>query len=221
MYAVIMGCGRVGRALAQKMVDLGNEVSVIDHSEVALAKLGKDFPGKMTHGSGFDKQVLLDAGIEQADCFAAVSSGDNTNIIAARIAREEFDVPRVIARIYDGRRAEIYERLGIPTVATVPWAAERLLHVLTNDLSNNSLRDPSGQITLIEVDVNSEWFGKPLLDLEKATAGRCAFITRNGKAAIPTMRTHIQDDDHIWLSVPTSRVDEVLEIAAEAPTEEK
>lgn len=220
MYAVIMGCGRVGRALAQKMVDLGNDVSVIDHSEVALGKLGKDFPGKMTHGSGFDRQVLLDAGIEQADCFAAVSSGDNTNIIAARIAREEFGVPRVIARIYDGRRAEIYERLGIPTVATVPWAAERLLHVLTNDISHNSLRDPSGQVSVVEVDLHDEWMGKPLVVLEKLTGTRCAFIMRSGKAAIPSTRTHIQDDDHIWLAVPTSRADDVVAIAAHPLVEE-
>lgn len=221
MYAIIMGCGRVGRALAQKMVNLGHEVSVIDHSEVALAKLGHDFPGKMTHGSGLDKQVLLDAGIERADCFAAVSRGDNTNIIAARIAREEFNVSRVIARIYDGRRAEIYERLGIPTVATVPWAAERLLHVLTNDVSQNSLRDPSGQISVIEVNVDEGWMGEPLTSLENSTNTRCAFIMRNGKAAIPTTRTHIQDGDHIWLAVPTSRAEDAVATAARPPIEEK
>lgn len=221
MYAVIMGCGRVGRSLAQKMVALGHEVRVIDYSETAIAKLGSDFPGKSVLGQGFDRQVLLEAGIEHADCFAAVSSGDNTNIIAARVAREEFGVERVIARIYDGRRAEIYERLGIPTVATVPWAAERLLHVLTNNLAENALRDPSGQIVVIELDLHPDWMGVPLRELETATGGRAAFVMRHGKAAIPSSRTPIQEDDHIWLSIPTLILDKALSIAGASPVEER
>lgn len=219
MFVVIMGCGRVGRSLAARMEALGHNVSVIDVKSEALAKLGNDFHGKRVLGQGFDRNVLTEAGITEADAFAAVSSSDNTNIIAARVAREEFNVDRVIARIYDGRRAEIYERLGIPTIATVPWAADRLLHMITGEGVGSTLSDPSGQISVVELVLHVDWVGKPLSELEKATGGRCAFIVRAGRAAIPTSRTRIQAEDHVWLSVLSEKEQRAVAIGRIAPQE--
>ena len=121
MRVLVMGCGRVGTSLADALSRLGHEVAVIDRDSTAFQRLSPEFSGDRILGMGFDREVLLRAGIERADAFAAVSSGDNSNIISARVAREMFGVQKVVARIYDAKRAAVYERLGIPTVATVPW----------------------------------------------------------------------------------------------------
>lgn len=136
-----MGCGRVGASLADSLARIGHEVAVIDRDTTAFHRLSPEFAGERVLGMGFDRDVLLRAGIEEAGAFAAVSSGDNSNIISARVARETFGVERVVARIYDAKRAAVYERLGIPTVATVPWTTDRLLNVLTR-----RPRPPSGAI---------------------------------------------------------------------------
>ena len=130
MHIVIMGCGRVGSTLAHILEDRGNTVAVVDRDPEAFRRLRPAFKGERVTGMGFDREVLSRAGIERADGFAAVSSGDNSNIIAARVARETFGVRQVAARIYDPRRAEVYERLGIPTVATVRWTADQMLRKL-------------------------------------------------------------------------------------------
>lgn len=130
MHIVIMGCGRVGSALAQTLEQQGHTVAVIDHDPTAFRRLGSGFGGRRVTGVGFDQDTLREAGIEEAGAFAAVSSGDNSNIIAARVAREMFGIENVAARIYDPRRAEVYQRLGIPTVATVRWTADQMLRRL-------------------------------------------------------------------------------------------
>src|ERR671928_360902 len=127
---VVMGCGRVGASLADGLARIGHDVAVIDRDSTAFNRLSPEFPGERVLGMGFDRDVLLRAGIEEAGAFAAVSSGDNSNIISARLARETFGVSRVVARIYDAKRAEVYERLGIPTVATVRWTADRIIRHL-------------------------------------------------------------------------------------------
>ncbi|WP_211253428.1 potassium channel family protein, partial [Glycomyces tenuis] len=126
MHVVIMGCGRVGSLLARSLVELGHTVGVIDQNPKAFRRLGPDFDETTVRGNGFDREVLAKAGVQRADAFVSVSSGDNSNIIAARVARENYGVRNVIARIYDPQRASVYERLGIPTVATVRWTADRL-----------------------------------------------------------------------------------------------
>ncbi|MGH3548294.1 MAG: potassium channel family protein, partial [Pseudonocardiaceae bacterium] len=143
MHVVIMGCGRVGAALALALQRLGHDLAVIDQDRQAFRRLGADFPGQQVRGTGFDRQVLTEAGIERAGAFAAVSNGDNSNIIAARVARETFGVNPVVARIYDPKRAAVYERLGIPTVATVPWTTDRFLRMLLPDGVSTAWRDPS------------------------------------------------------------------------------
>jgi trk system potassium uptake protein TrkA len=125
VHVVILGCGRVGSSLAHELERRGHDVAVIDRDPAAFRRLGEHFTGRQIKGLGFDRDTLVAAGIEGSDAFAAVSNGDNSNIISARLARETFGVPKVIARIYDAKRAEVYERLGIPTIATVPWTANR------------------------------------------------------------------------------------------------
>ena len=130
MHIVIMGCGRVGSSLAILLEKRGHDVSVIDIDDNSFRRLGPDFKGRTVKGVGFDRSVLEKAGIREADGFAAVSSGDNSNVLSARVVREEFGIDNVVARIYDQGRAEVYERLGIPTVATVRWAADQVLRSL-------------------------------------------------------------------------------------------
>jgi trk system potassium uptake protein TrkA len=135
-----MGCGRVGSALALDLEAAGHSVAIIDQSREAFRRLGSDFKGKAISGIGFDRDTLLDAGIERADAFAAVSNGDNSNILAARVARETYGVQNVVARIYDPGRAEIYQRLGIPTVATVLWATDQILRRIIPEGSKSEWR---------------------------------------------------------------------------------
>src|SRR5512139_981659 len=132
MKVIVMGCGRVGEQVSRIMADEGHEVVVIDRDPAALARLGPAFKGRTVRGVGFDRTVLIDAGIERADAFAATSPSDNANIVAARIARNIFRVPRVVARLYDPRRAEIYQRLGLLTISTTAWGAERIVEVVTH-----------------------------------------------------------------------------------------
>src|SRR6185295_14814500 len=157
-----MGCGRVGSTLAHNLERRGHSVAVIDQNPDAFRRLGPDFAGLTVTGVGFDRDVLIQAGIEHADAFAAVSSGDNSNIISARLARETFGVQRVVARIYDQRRAEVYERLGIPTVATVRWTADRIVRHLVPEGATELYRDPTSTVAIIEIPVNPAWIGHPL-----------------------------------------------------------
>ena len=167
MHVVIMGCGRVGSTLAHSLESRGHSVAVIDQDADAFRRLGPDFAGITVTGAGFDGEVLRQAGIERADAFAAVSSGDNSNIISARLARETFGVSRVAARIYDQRRAQVYERLGIPTVATVRWTADRMLRHLVPEGNVEIFRDPTSTVSIVEVPVHKDWIGRPLRTLEE------------------------------------------------------
>ena len=195
MHIVIMGCGRVGSALAHILEDRDNTVSVIDRDPDAFRRLGSAFKGDRVTGIGFDRAVLIQAGVERADAFAAVSSGDNSNIIAARVARETFSVQRVAARIYDPRRAEVYERLGIPTVATVRWAAGQMLRKLLPEGSEPLWRDPTGKVILAEVAFSPKWIGEQVKALEASTMTRIVFVDRLGQAFVPESGTVPQEGD--------------------------
>jgi trk system potassium uptake protein len=195
MHIVIMGCGRVGSTLAHILEDRDNAVSVIDRDPEAFRRLGSAFKGDRITGFGFDRAVLTQAGIERADAFAAVSSGDNSNIIAARVARETFGVQRVAARIYDPRRAEVYERLGIPTVATVRWTADQMLRKLLPEGGEPLWRDPTGRIVLAEVAFSPSWIGEQVKALEAQTMTRVAFVDRLGQAFVPEPGTALQEGD--------------------------
>lgn len=217
MHVVIMGCGRVGSTLAQSLEARGHSVAVIDQNPEAFRRLGADFGGLTVTGVGFDAEVLRAAGIDRADAFAAVSSGDNSNIISARVARETFGVQRVVARIYDPKRAEVYERLGIPTVATVRWTADRMLRHLVHETTNEVWRDPTSTVSMIEVPFSVDWIGRPLRTLEEATGARVAYLMRFGVGTLPTQSTVVQDGDQIFMLVTDEMVATVTKIAAAAP----
>jgi trk system potassium uptake protein TrkA len=195
VHIVIMGCGRVGSTIAHILEDQGHSVAVIDQDAEAFRKLRSGFKGSKVTGIGFDRDVLIEAGIEQADAFAAVSSGDNSNVIAARVARESFSVGHVVARIYDPRRAEVYQRLGIPTVATVRWTADQMLRRLLPEGSEPLWRDPTGAIVLAEVACSDGWLGEKVAALEESARARIAFISRLGEAMLPGPGTVLQEGD--------------------------
>jgi len=211
-----MGCGRVGSTLARSLEKLGHTVAVIDRDPVAFRRLGSAFAGTTVTGIGFDRDTLVEAGIEQADALAAVSNGDNSNIITARVARETFGVDHVVARIYDPKRAEVYERLGIPTVATVRWTADRMLRALLADGAEELWRDPSSHVALIEMFAHEGWVGRPLVDLEQAAGARVAYVLRFGVAMLPTASTIVQDGDRIALMV-TDDIATLVRDTATAP----
>ena len=194
-----MGCGRVGSTLARGLENRHHAVSVIDSNPDAFRRLGPSFNGTKVTGVGFDRVVLDKAGIGEADAFAAVSSGDNSNIIAARVARETFGIQNVVARIYDPGRAEVYQRLGIPTVATVRWTADQVLRRLLPAGAEPDFRDPSGTIRLDQVPVPENWVGHRTVDFQLQSRSRIAWIDRLGEGMLPTRESVIQEGDLLHL----------------------
>jgi len=219
VHIVIMGCGRVGSTLARALERRGHSVAVIDMQPDAFRRLGPDFTGTTVKGVGFDRAVLTEARIQQASGFAAVSSGDNSNIIAARVVRETFGVQNVVARIYDSGRAEVYERLGIPTVATVRWTADQVIRRLLPAGSEPQWRDPSGSVRLMEVHVNPAWVGRTIGQLEAASGARIPFLSRLGTGHVPKPSTVVQDGDLVYAAVLDSRLAEVEAILGAPPKE--
>jgi trk system potassium uptake protein TrkA len=209
VHIVIMGCGRVGSTLAHILEDRGNSVAVIDRDPEAFRRLRPTFKGERITGIGFDRDVLARAGIERADSFAAVSSGDNSNIIAARVARETFRVRQVAARIYDPRRAEVYQRLGIPTVATVRWTADQMLRKLLPEGAEPLWRDATGKIVLSQVAVSSAWIGEPVKALERSADTRVAYLDRLGEAIVPQPGTVLQDGDVVHVIAAEGDLDRI------------
>ena len=219
MHVVIMGCGRLGSTLAHNLEGRGHSVAVIDQNSDAFRRLGAEFGGITVTGVGFDRDVLRAAGIERADAFAAVSSGDNSNIISARLARETFGVSRVVARIYDARRAQVYERLGIPTVATIRWAADRMVRHLVPEGTVEVFRDPTSVVSIVEVPLHRDWVGRTLKSLEEQTGARVAYLMRFGMGTLGTPSTVIQDGDQVFMLVTDDTVAAVLGIGTLANTE--
>jgi len=220
VHVVIMGCGRVGSSLAASLDRLGHEVAVIDKDRQAFRRLSADFSGRQVVGQGFHREVLVEAGVERAQAFAAVSSGDNSNIIAARVARETFGIARVVARIYDAKRAAVYERLGIPTVATVPWSTDRLMRMLLPDGVASAWREPTGTVAILPLPVNEEWVGRPIRELEATSGCRVAFIVRFGTGVLPRPETFVQAEDTIYVAAVSGTVSDVTSAAAAAPPQE-
>jgi trk system potassium uptake protein len=209
-----MGCGRVGSTIAHILEDQGHSVAVIDQEAEAFRKLRSGFKGSKITGAGFNREILIEAGIEHADAFAAVSSGDNSNVIAARVARESFSVQNVVARIYDPRRAEVYQRLGIPTVATVRWTADQMLRRLLPEGSEPLWRDPTGTVVLAEIACSDAWLGEKVQSLEESARTRIAFISRLGEAMLPGPGTVLQEGDVLHVIAQEGDVDRIAKVFA-------
>jgi trk system potassium uptake protein TrkA len=217
VHIVIMGCGRVGSTLAHSLETRGHSVAIIDRDRDAFRRLHPDFTGTAVTGMGFDREVLLEAGIDRAAALAAVSNGDNSNVIAARVARETFNIDNVVARIYDPGRAEVYERLGIPTVATVRWTSDQILRRLLPEGAEPEYRDPSGAVRVSEVHASPTWVGRLYAQLEEATGTRVVFFSRLGHGTLPEPDSVIQEGDLIHVAMVDAEADAVEKAFARGP----
>src|SRR5215203_7069269 len=209
MHVVIVGCGRVGSGLASIIESQGHSIAVLDKNRQAFRRLHEGFKGRTVLGVGFDRDRLEEAGVREAEALAAVTSGDNSNILTARVARETFGVDQVVARIYDPRRAVIYERLGISTIATVQWTIDRILRRLLPEASETDWIDPSARVALIERPVSPSWAGRPLSDIEVPGVSRSVAVTRMGTSQVASPDLVTQDGDVVYLAVGVGHVDEV------------
>jgi trk system potassium uptake protein TrkA len=207
MKVIIMGCGRVGVQLARLLVNEGHQVSVIDYDASALTRLGDDFKGQKIVGVGFDKDILLEAGIADADAFAATSSSDNANIIAARIAHNIFHVPRVVARLFDPQRAEVYRRLGMLTISSTTWGAERIRELITSAEIDPIHSFGSGEVSLVNIEVPLQLVGRMVKDLTVSNEISVVAITRQGAAFIPTLGSQFKDGDIIHVTILASALE--------------
>lgn len=207
MHVVVVGCGRVGSELAGLLEKLGHTVAVIDKRKEAFRRLPTGFGGYRVVGFGFDRETLIEAGIEQADALAAVTSGDNSNIMSARVGRETFEVERVVARIYDPRRAVIYQRLGIPTVATVSWTTDQVLRRLIPGAHPPDWSDATGSISLVERDLPPAWAGRSLTELTEAGRFNIVAVTRGGSARVAESTLIGQQGDVLHLMVDSTSLD--------------
>jgi trk system potassium uptake protein len=209
VHVVVVGCGRVGSSLALSLTGAGHSVAVVDRRSEAFARLGPTFTGTTYTGIGFDRDTLTDAGVGEAGAVAAVTSGDNSNILVARVARETFGIERVVARIYDPRRAIIYQRLGIPTVAPVAWATERVLRRILPDEPAVEWVDPSAKVMLVERVVPSKWAGHSLDEFEIGGTMRVVSVGRYGAASVPRPGVVLQEGDVMHLAVNGDALGEV------------
>ena len=212
MKVIIMGCGRVGEQVARLMSDEGYAVTVVDYDANALARLGPQFKGQKVKGIGFDRRVLIAAGIEQTDAFAATSSSDNVNIVAARLARNVFHVPKVVARLYDPRRAEIYRRLGLVTISSTTWGARRIHELLTHANLDPVMTLGNGEVVLIEVEAPPRLAGRTVNNLTVPGETHVTAITRQGKAFLPTLGAEFRAGDLVHLAVLAAAMERVEDL---------
>lgn len=212
MHFVVMGCGRVGASLATNLDAKGHSVAVVDQDSSAFLRLGSGFGGITVTGVGFDRDTLEAAKTREAYAFAAVSSGDNSNILAARVARETFGVTHVTARIYDPRRAQVFERLGIPTVATVRWTADQLMRRLVPHGLVAEYRDPSGNVVIAEIHYHADWIGHRLAEMEALAPVRAVYVTRLSEGLVATPDLVVQEGDLLHFAVDKANLRDVEEV---------
>ncbi|HUC37694.1 MAG TPA: NAD-binding protein [Acidimicrobiales bacterium] len=209
VHMVVVGCGRVGSGLSLRLVEQGHTVAIIDKQVGAFRRIPPGWPGKTVVGSGFDRRSLDEAGAGEAGALAAVTSGDNSNILTARIAREAYGIPNVVARIYDPRRAEIYQKLGIPTVATVTWTIDQVLRRLLPETVVGEWSDTTGSLVLLERQLPEAWAGKQLRNLGMSGRARLVAVTRSGSPRLDTASLVGQEGDVLHLAVMKDSVPEL------------
>jgi trk system potassium uptake protein TrkA len=218
VHVVIVGCGRVGSSVSRRLHDDGHSVALIDKDPSSFEKRFPDgFLGTKVVGYGFDRDTLAEAGIDRAQAVAAVTSGDNSNIIVARIARETYQVEHVVARIYDPGRALVYRRLGIPTIATVEWTSDQVLRRMFPNETRTEWVDPTGGIAIVERALPSGWAGAPLDALDEGGRWRLVSITRGGKASVPTGKPIGQEDDVLLIAIDGAATDDLDAVLAAGP----
>ena len=216
MHVIVVGCGRVGSELAMRLCTEGHSTVVMDKNRASFRRLPSSFSGRTVEGLGFDKEHLEEAGIKTADALAAVTSGDNSNILTARIAKENFEVPKVVARIYDPRRAEIYQRLGISTVATVTWTTEQAMRKIFSGTALPDWTDPNGQFVLLERGIPTQMSGKHLRFIEEIPGVKPILITRGNQSKLFRSDTVAHEGDVLHVMVLKSAIDQLDGLLAES-----
>ena len=209
MHIVVLGCGRIGSRLATTLEAEQHTVAVVDRDRDAFRRLPERFTGRAVLGNVINRTVLEQAGIAEAAACAAVTSGDNSNIVAARIARETYGIASVVARIKDPKRAQIYQRLGIPTVATVTWTTDQVLRRLFPEQSAIEWTDPGGTVRLIERALPDGWAGHKLAGLSEGDRFRLVSLSRSGQARIASGDVVGQEGDILHLLVRLDASDEM------------
>lgn len=209
MHVVVGGFGRVGRHLAHVVEAQGHTVTVIDRNPKAFAERGAEIRGRKLTGEVFDRDTLIKAGIERADAYVAVTAGDNSNVVSARVARERFNVPCVVARIYDPRRAAIYEEFGIPTISSVQWAGAQLLAMLLQPNMHVGAVYGGGEVSTVWVDASLAMTGKRITDIEYPGRLAVTSVVRDGVALLPTPRFEIRKGDRLYLTATREALDEL------------
>ena len=218
MHVVVVGCGRVGSELAGSLEKSGHTVAIIDKNPSAFRRLPSSYAGQKIVGFGFDRDHLIEAGVERADALAAVTNGDNSNILTARIARENFGIEHVVARIYDPRRALIYQRLGIPTVATVQWTTDQVLRRLIPDSEHaHDWVDPSGRICLVEQAIPAAWCGKKLSGLNQPGSFWLTAVARFGSAEVVGTDIVGQEGDRLTFISDVNALDALRQRLEQGP----
>lgn len=207
MHVIIVGCGRVGAYTAAALAREGNSVVVIDRDANSLRLLPHVFSGKTIVGMGYDRKVLEEAGIAEADALVAATSGDNTNVVAARVAKEVYRVPDVVARIFDPQRAEIYRHYGIQTFAPTAWSAGKIIELLVSPNLERELVFGNGEVQMMAAWVPPHMVGKPVTDLRVPGEIRVALIVRLGKALLPVSGTRFEEDDQVHVMVHQTAVE--------------
>lgn len=207
MRFIIIGCGRVGAGLAQTLSWRDHQVTVADNDPTAFERLGPQFKGQIVVGVGFDQEVLLHAGIKQADGLAAVTTTDEANVVVARVARQIFRVPRVVARLYDPRKAEIYRRLGLQTITPVIWGINRLAELLCYSHLDPITSLGSGEVDLVEAEIPPLLVGRTVNELTLPGEIQVAAVSRAGRTFLPTRGTVFQAGDLVHLVILTASAD--------------
>ena len=207
MKLIIIGCGGVGAGLAQTLSQRGHAVTMVDKDPVTFERLGSMFKGQTVLGGGLDREVLLQAGIERADGLAAVTGSDETNVVAARLARQVFRVPRVVARLYDPRKAEVYRRLGLQTINPVTWGINRIAELLCYSHLDTILSLGSGEVDIVEIEVPSLLVGRTVNEITLPGETQVVAISRGGKTFLPTLGTEFQAEDLLHLAMLAASAD--------------
>lgn len=212
MKFLIIGCGRVGAGLAKTLISRGHSVSIVDMNPLAFEKLGDRFKGQIVLGIGFDRDVLLQAGIDRADGVAAVTASDEANVVASRIARDIFRVPKVVARLYDTRQAEIYSRLGLQTIAPTSWGINRIADLLLYSPMEVVFSIGNGEVDLVETEIPPLLVGRTVRDLTVVGEIHIVSITRANKTFLPTLGTILREEDLLHLAVLTTSTKRLKEL---------
>ncbi len=214
MKVIIGGCGRVGALLAARLDVQGHQVAVIDKDPDALRRLTRSFKGETVKGMVFDRDALTKAGIDRADAFVAVTSGDNSNVVSATIARDIYRVPKVVARIFDPRRAEIYRRLGIQTVSSVSWAANEILTLVEHQQLVRDLSLGGGEVQLVKISVPPRLIGRTIADLTMTGEALPFAVVRAGSSFIPSSHETLRDADIVEVAVVATAMDRFEKMVA-------